>query len=317
MMGSVSAEPVAIEYSDGEREVKGGDEGKMPYSALDHRFWTSPTVRALTDDEKLVFAYLLTCPHSNMLGLYRMPIPYLAHDLGWPLAKAKKALGRLSEESSESLIQYDANAELVYIPNYLKYNTLASGNRERGAMARLKELPDTPLLQSLVEAVETFAPTLKELRKALRLRLSSESLGRVLEESLYTDSDADADADADAVVVPESIVKADEVIDYLNEVTDSRFQHSDASRENIHARLKEGATLEDCRMVIDHKSVQWLGDPKWEQYLRPKTLFAPTKFEANLNAAIKWVEQGRPEIGTGKGKERRDLQRTREWAGGG
>lgn len=50
----------------------------------------------------------------------------------------------------------------------------------------------------------------------------------------------------------------------------------------INARLKEGFTEDDFIKVIDFKCEQWLGT-KYEEYLRPETLFC-TKFEGYLNA---------------------------------
>jgi uncharacterized phage protein (TIGR02220 family) len=90
--------------------------------------------------------------------------------------------------------------------------------------------------------------------------------------------------------------KTDDLIDYLNVASNSRFRHSTASRKPIGARLTEGATVEDVRLVIDYKCACWLGDPEWEGYLNPETLCRPTKFERNLNAAIKWHEDGRPPL---------------------
>ena len=108
--------------------------------------------------------------------------------------------------------------------------------------------------------------------------------------------------------------QVDEIIDHLNEKTGSRFRYSEASRRPIRARLREGATVEDCKLIIDHKAAQWMGT-EFEQYLNPETLFRPTKFERNLNAAIKWVEAGRPDIRRDfKSKLREDLEAAREFA---
>jgi len=87
---------------------------------------------------------------------------------------------------------------------------------------------------------------------------------------------------------------ADKIIDYLNEKAGTRYRHSKASRKYIIARLKEGSTLEDCKLVIDHKVGKWLHDPEMSEYLRPSTLFRPSHFEEYLAAAIRWHEQGRP-----------------------
>ena len=73
------------------------------------------------------------------------------------------------------------------------------------------------------------------------------------------------------------------VIDYLNEVTGSQYKHSDTSRKPIHARLSDGFTVEDCKKVIRNRWKHWQGT-EMQQYMRPDTLFRPSKFEAYLNS---------------------------------
>ncbi|MBP7319554.1 MAG: conserved phage C-terminal domain-containing protein [Lachnospiraceae bacterium] len=73
------------------------------------------------------------------------------------------------------------------------------------------------------------------------------------------------------------------VIDYLNEVTGSRYRYSESSLISIKARLKEGFTLQDFKNVIYKKSSQWINDPEMCKYLRPETLFCTKHFESYLN----------------------------------
>lgn len=76
-----------------------------------------------------------------------------------------------------------------------------------------------------------------------------------------------------------------EVLKYLNEITGSNFRSSTESHlKNIKGRLKDGATVEDCKMVIDFKHKQWKGTQQ-AQYLRPATLFVPKNFDGYLIAA--------------------------------
>ena len=42
--------------------------------------------------------------------------------------------------------------------------------------------------------------------------------------------------------------------------------------------MKEGATLEKCKQVIDVKVAEWVKDKKMSEYLRPATLFNSTNF---------------------------------------
>ena len=80
--------------------------------------------------------------------------------------------------------------------------------------------------------------------------------------------------------------EADEVIDYLNMKTKSQYRHIDSTRKHIIARLKDKYTVQDCKTVIDKKCEDWLGT-EYEQYLRPKTLFSPEKFDGYLNSKVR------------------------------
>lgn len=71
-----------------------------------------------------------------------------------------------------------------------------------------------------------------------------------------------------------------EVLSYLNEKTGTRFRNA----KHIEARLNDGATIEDCRRVIDTK----IKDPYFTtnpKYLNPETLFRPSNFDRYLNEA--------------------------------
>lgn len=79
-----------------------------------------------------------------------------------------------------------------------------------------------------------------------------------------------------------------EVIDYLNQKADKQFKpDSKATVKKINGRLDEGYELEDFKHVIDVKTAEWKDDPEMNKYLRPQTLFAPTKFEGYLNEKVK------------------------------
>ena len=86
--------------------------------------------------------------------------------------------------------------------------------------------------------------------------------------------------------------EAIEVIDYLNTKTGSSYRATtEANVKPIRARLNDGFTVEDCKKVIDTKSGQWLNNPDMVKYLRPATLFSPSKFEGYLNEC-----RGKPSI---------------------
>lgn len=85
-----------------------------------------------------------------------------------------------------------------------------------------------------------------------------------------------------------------EIVAYLNERSKSRY--SDSSKGTVklcNGRLSGGFSIDDFKLIIDHKCSQWLNDAKMSEYLRPETLFCEKHFEGYLNAAIRWNADGR------------------------
>ena len=88
--------------------------------------------------------------------------------------------------------------------------------------------------------------------------------------------------------------QAKSVLSHLNQVTNSRFQVSTTSLQNIRARIGEGFTVEELQLVVDYCNAKWADDLKMSDYLRPQTLFQPTKFPGYLKSANSWSKAGKP-----------------------
>ena len=76
-----------------------------------------------------------------------------------------------------------------------------------------------------------------------------------------------------------------EAVDYLNEKAGTKYKStSKNTTKHIKARINDGYTLEDFKIVIDKKCSEWL-NTDMEKYLCPETLFG-SKFEKYLNQKI-------------------------------
>jgi uncharacterized phage protein (TIGR02220 family) len=85
---------------------------------------------------------------------------------------------------------------------------------------------------------------------------------------------------------------ARQILGYLNERAGRSYQAVESNLRLIRARLKEGASEQQCRDVIDAKVAEWLNDDKWSQYLRPETLFNATKFASYVGQlGVKQTQQ--------------------------
>ncbi len=77
-----------------------------------------------------------------------------------------------------------------------------------------------------------------------------------------------------------------EAITYFNKVSGCDYKaESKATIKVITARIKEGFSIEDFKLVIDSKNKEWIIGSNMRQYLRPTTLFNENKFESYLEYA--------------------------------
>lgn len=92
------------------------------------------------------------------------------------------------------------------------------------------------------------------------------------------------DKNKDIVVEIQTIPPYKEIVEYLNDKTNSHYRYTTkATQRIINGRISDGFTVDDFKKVIDIKSEQWLSDKKMSAYLRPETLFAASHFESYLN----------------------------------
>jgi uncharacterized phage protein (TIGR02220 family) len=110
----------------------------------------------------------------------------------------------------------------------------------------------------------------------VRLELGKDSIEEMPQAAKPIATDTDTVTDFETI---------SETISYLNQILKTRYRPTNkVTQRHIKARIAEGYTLEDFKVVIDKKCTEWKGT-NMEKYLRPETLFG-TKFENYLNARI-------------------------------
>lgn len=125
----------------------------MIYRRIVPTFWTGTTGRAIREagaEAQLLALYLLTSPHATMLGLYRLPAIFAAHDTGIPVARVRKALAALG---GIGFAHHDAASEHVWVVEMARFQMLGDleqlspgDNQAKAAARAYAELPDNPFL---------------------------------------------------------------------------------------------------------------------------------------------------------------------------
>lgn len=121
----------------------------------------------------------------------------------------------------------------------------------------------------------------------LLTEITSESLNTQEKENIKEKEAAEAESSGKEQGQERDTDFVAQVVAHLNEVSGSSFRaQTESTRKAILARRGEGYGLEDFRSVIDDRWAQWKGSDM-EQYMRPDTLFRPSKFESYLSEAKK------------------------------
>lgn len=77
----------------------------------------------------------------------------------------------------------------------------------------------------------------------------------------------------------------EEIVEHLNARAGTKHLHTgQATRMLIRTLWLQGYSLEQFKLVIDTRCKAWKNDAKTREWLRPKTLFEPSKFESYLGA---------------------------------
>lgn len=127
------------------------------YTRISTRFWDS---RSLSDNEKLLFLYTLTSPHSNTIGFYVLPKLYIMHDLGWSRQRLAKPFNKLLQVG---FIKYCNKTSVILIPDYLKHNPIQNKNQAIAAVKVFKKMPNSLLHGDFRECIEQYAEPYMEL----------------------------------------------------------------------------------------------------------------------------------------------------------
>lgn len=100
----------------------------------------------------------------------------------------------------------------------------------------------------------------------------------------------------------------DLIIDHFNSVTGRAYRNTETNRKLIKVLWKEGFREADFSKAIENQQAKWGHDPKYQQYLRPSTIYRPINFESYVNAVVTLSDRGIISQQSEKG-----LQAFRDW----
>lgn len=114
--------------------------------------WQKPGFLRLSSDCRLVYAFLITGPDSNLTGIVRYPIGMVSMCTGLPPRSCEVALGDLAKAGR---IACDADAGIIFIIRWLKHNPLNSPKLVAGYLKYLEAFDGHPFAASAVRLLRS------------------------------------------------------------------------------------------------------------------------------------------------------------------
>lgn len=139
------------------------------YRKIYPRVWRHPGFLALKPSARELVLYLLSGPQTNAIGLFHFSVATAAEDLGVSVETLRKGLADVGATFGWF---YDADARVIYIPSWWRWNKPENQNVLSGNLKALSEIPSCGLVDAFAVNVQTLPETLREtFMEGCRIRL--------------------------------------------------------------------------------------------------------------------------------------------------
>lgn len=217
--------------------------------------WRDPWFRELSGSAKLLWEYLRD--NCDKIGLVQVNFRLVSSDCGQKVAEEHMA--ELGER-----VQHFGNGR-YFIPEFIhfQYGELSPACYPHKSIIQMVEeralrKEGTKYFHPETTTLPTTLPTTHKTRQDKNVQERNGEDGGVGEGTYSANSRA--------------------VLHILNELTGKKFREMESSLGPIHARMREeDVTLEGVTLMINRQCKLWKGT-KFEEYLRPSTLFGKEKF---------------------------------------
>lgn len=109
------------------------------YRNIQTSFWTdTKVVDDFTPEDRYFYLYLLTNPHTNLLGCYELSIKQASDETGYTKEVIENLLARFEEV--HNIIRYSRGSKEVQILNWSKFNWTSSKNHLKHIKDAIKEV---------------------------------------------------------------------------------------------------------------------------------------------------------------------------------
>mgnify|MGYP001423107550 CR=1 FL=1 len=109
------------------------------YRNISMDFWTdSKVVDDFTPEDRYIYLYCMTNPHTNLCGCYEVSIKQIANETGYNNDSVERLLKRL--DSAHNVIRYSAQTKELLILNWCRYNWSTSEKLNKPLLGEIRKV---------------------------------------------------------------------------------------------------------------------------------------------------------------------------------
>ena len=109
------------------------------YRKIMMQFWTdSKVIDEFTPEDRYIYLYLMTNPHTNLCGCYEISVRQIAGETGYSTDSAERLLKRLDE--AHNVIRYNLPTKELLVLNWFRYNWTESENLNKPLLAEIQKV---------------------------------------------------------------------------------------------------------------------------------------------------------------------------------
>ena len=120
------------------------------YRNISLTFWTDNKVTDdFTSKDKYFFLYLLTNPHTNIIGCYEISLKQMSNELDIKINEVEELIDRM--QTIHKTIIYSKQTKEMFIKNWYRYNWTKSSKLQKPIIENIKKIKDLELKKLLKE----------------------------------------------------------------------------------------------------------------------------------------------------------------------
>ncbi|OED45241.1 hypothetical protein ACH42_05265 [Endozoicomonas sp. (ex Bugula neritina AB1)] len=108
------------------------------FGIIDSQFWLDRDLRSVSFEARYLALYLLSCPHGDMLGIFKLPAAYAQSDLQWD---EKTFTAAMQELSTIGFVDWSGTDEYVCVTHFQEMTPATSTKQMTHRIGLLEKLP--------------------------------------------------------------------------------------------------------------------------------------------------------------------------------